>query len=116
MKARWILRYPSLELPIVGQAIVARWWPGRYYFVSTIQIDSSSPLSQLTQSIQQGVSYGKAVPTPDKYVTQVFKCDKDGFVRSSQNSLYEREYSEVQVAHTGHETILRLLEQGNLKI
>jgi hypothetical protein len=116
MRARWVLHNPSPEIPIIGQARVATWWPGRYYFVSTIQLDSSSPLHRLTESIRQGVPYAEASLGPNTYVTQVFKCTKDGIVRSFKEPLYEREYSDLSAARAGHKRTVDLLEQGRLKL
>jgi len=116
MKARWFLNYPPDELPIVAQAIVASWVPSKYYFVSTIQLDSSSPLQRLTQSITQGVKYEEATLGPDGYLTQVFKCNKVGVVRSVANPLYECKYTTVSEAIAGHRRTVDLLEQGRLKL
>lgn len=103
-------------MPNVGQAIVASWWPGRYYFVSTRRLDSSSPLHRLTQSIQQGVPYAEADIGQDRYATQILRCTKDGLVRSFDSPLYEREYSEVFEAQAGHNESVDLLEQGRLRL
>ena len=116
MRARWVCPNPSPELPIVGQAIVAYWWPGKYYIVSTIQLDSSSPLSRLTRSLETGVAYEEVTPGPDVYVTQVFKCDKNGWTKSIDNLLYEREYPDLTQAISGHNDTVNLLEQGQLKL
>lgn len=116
MRARWVLHRPSPEPPVVGQAIVARWWPGRYYLVSTIEMDQSSPLAKLTQSLIYGRAYGEALQEPSIFVTQVFKCDQDGLVRSFDNPFYEREYTDLSQAQTGHRETLRLLAEGRLKL
>ncbi len=53
MCARWAQNYyESPEPPIVQQTIIACWLPCKYYFVSTIQIDTSSPLLKLTRCIE----------------------------------------------------------------
>jgi len=82
MKARWVLHYPAPELPGIGMAIVASWWPGRFYKVSTVQLDSAAPIAELTRSLEQHVPFGQATPAPAKYITQVLKCTKDGTVQS----------------------------------
>ena len=112
MNARWVLHNPSPEMPTVGYAIVARWWPGRYFLAMAIMLDSSSPLHRLTQSIAQNVPYAEPTPGPARFVTQVFRCDKRGVVFSFDRPLYEKEYSELLVAQEGHKRIVAKLEQG----
>jgi hypothetical protein len=53
---------------------------------------------------------------PGKYVTQVFKCSKDGIVRSFNEPLYELEYKELAAARAGHKETVYLLLQGRLKL
>jgi hypothetical protein len=115
MHARWVLNFPTPELPGIGRAIIASWWPGRYYVVSTVQLDSFSPIAVLTRSLQQKVPFGKASPGPDKFITQVFKSDKDGMVASFDNPLYEQEYLDILAAQTGHKLVVSSLQQGRLK-
>lgn len=116
MRARWVVQNPSPELPIVGQARVASWWPGSYYIVSTIQIDASDPLHRLTETIERMFPHEETTLCPGKYVTQVFKCSKDGIVRSFNEPLYELEYQELAAARAGHEETVVLLLQGRLKL
>jgi hypothetical protein len=97
-------------------AIVATWWPGRYYKVSTVQLDSSSPIAQLAQSMEQKVPFEKVVPGPDKYITQVFRCTADGIVRSFFEPLFERQYSCISSARAGHKETVDLLERGRLQL
>lgn len=105
MKARWVLHNPSPKAPMVGYAIVAKWWPGRYFLAMTFLRDSSSSLDRLTQSI----SCGDAAPSLDGYLTQVFRCNKEGVVYSIEKPLYERKYSELSAACDGHKEIVELL-------
>jgi hypothetical protein len=51
----------------------------------------------------------------DHYVTQVFKCDKDMFVRS-YDPYYNREYPNAEEATTGHEQAVDLLARGKLPL
>src|SRR2546428_12410520 len=114
MKARWVVSLnPDPELPIIGQDLVASWWPGRYYLVSTIALDPASPMSRLTHTISRGGSFKDAQP-PEKYVTGVFRASKD-FVVKSREPLYENEYSDLESARNGHAEIVRLVEQGRLR-
>jgi hypothetical protein len=116
MRARWVLRNPSSKLPGVGTAIVASWWPGTCYLVSTIQLDSSSPLARLTQTLKSGERYEDVRPGPDVFATQVFKCDSNGWVKSFDTPLYEREYVALAEATAGHDEAVNLLAQGQLKL
>jgi len=116
MRARWVSQRPSPVIPIVGQAIVASFFPGRFYFVSTIQLDSSSPLSKLTRSIELKVPYNDVPPVPDDFVTQVFRCNKDGWVKSFDHPLFEKIYSDLSQARNGHNEAVELLSQGKLKL
>lgn len=112
MKARWVLHDPSPKMPTVARTIVAKWWPGRYYLVSTVGGDSSSPLCQLTESIGQSFPRADATPGPARYVTHVFRCNEDGWVHSFLEPLYEKEYSELAAAHEGHKRVVEALEHG----
>lgn len=112
MKARWVLPNPDPRPPLIAQALVASWWPGRFYLVSTVLLDSSSALQRLTHTLTHGGSFENAKP-PEVYVTGVFRSNKE-FVVKSLDPLYEREYSDLEAAQTGHAEIVGLLEQGRL--
>jgi len=101
MRARWVSRNPSPELPIVGQAKIASFWPGRFYFVSTVQLNSSNALNKLSRSLQ-GVEHNDISAGPNKFITQVFRCNKDMFVKSFDDPLFERVYSTLPQALIGH--------------
>jgi hypothetical protein len=116
MCARWVSHHPSPKLPIVAQTIVAHWLPWKYYFVSTVWMDPSTPLSRLTRSLETGADFKDVTPGPDAYVTQIFKCDKDGLVKSMDYALYEREYSDLTEAKLGHNETVDLLARGRLKL
>jgi hypothetical protein len=116
MRARWVFHRPSCKLPIVAQTVVAHWWPWKYYFISTIWMDPSHPFSLLTRSLETKESYPNITPGPDVYVTQIFRCNKDGFVKSMDYVLYEREYSDITEAKLGHNKTVDLLAQGRLKL
>jgi hypothetical protein len=104
MKARWVSHRPSPQLPIVGQTIIAKWWFGRYYIVSTIELDSSSPLQKLTKSLIQSFPYEQAIPE-EKFITNVYKCDINGTPKS--DFIYVREYSTLLEAQNGHDEAVR---------
>jgi len=114
MRARWVLHDESAKLPTVGRTIVAAWLPTRYYLVSTIQIDPSSPLMRLTRSIETGERYEEVGRGPEVFVTQVFKCDKHGWVKDFDNPLHEREYPDMALAKVGHKETVDLLSEDRL--
>jgi hypothetical protein len=116
MRARWVSHNPSPELPIVGQTQVASFLPGRFYFVSTIQLDPSSPLSKLTRSLELGIAYNDVPPGPDEFITQVFRCNKDMDVESFDDPLFERKYSTLSQAQIGHNETVDLFSKGKLKL
>jgi hypothetical protein len=96
----------------IGHTIIATWWPGKYYLVMTIELDLNSPLARLTRSIKDSPSkvipYNEVEKVSNTFVTQIFKCDKSGWVKehNPNSPLYEREYSEISQARLGHkETI-----------
>jgi len=108
MCARWAQNYhESPELPIVQQTLIASWLPWKYYFVSTIQLDISSPLAKLTRSLEKNISY-KDVPLEIiGYVTQVFRCDKNGVVTSFDKPLFEKESSDLSKAIDTHKEAVK---------
>jgi hypothetical protein len=117
MKARWILRNPSPTGQMVGYAIVASWWPGRYYSCLTTQLDTSSDLAKLTYCIKnKGIKFQDVPYIITGYVTCVYKCDKNGTVdkREFGKPLFERKYDDEVKAKVGHEEILEKLAAGEL--
>lgn len=102
MRPRWIEDDPAPKNGRIGTTVIARWWPGRYLLVSTIQLDGTSRLAQLTSSLETGLPFGKAPPLPERFVTQVFRCDKFGVARSFDHPLYEQEHATLSDAKVGH--------------
>lgn len=105
MRARWIFNDLEPELPGVAQTTVASWWPGKYWLVSTIQLEESSvkfdtsshkpmPYVEFIQpkyvegfskefdaradwvDIRIRIPIGKAVPHSGKFITLIFKCSR----------------------------------------
>jgi hypothetical protein len=115
MRARWVSRKPSPELPIV-----AHLWPWKYYFVSTVQIDQSHPSSPIARGLETGEVFKKShedvMPGLGYFVTQIFKCDRNGIPKSMDYAFYERKYSDLTQAKLGHEETVDLLAQGRLKL
>jgi hypothetical protein len=83
-------------------------------------MDPSEPLSRLTRGLETGEIYKKSYEDiasgPDRFVTQIFKCDKNKLVKSMDYALYEREYSDITEAKLGHNETVDLLAQGRLKL
>lgn len=113
MKARWVSRLPTPELPIVAQATIAKWWPGNYYWVSTFEMDRASPLRKLTRSLTTGTYSDE--PLPQEFVTQVFRCDRHGFVKSFDDPIHQKTYKDLEGAKLGHEETVRLVELGLIR-
>jgi hypothetical protein len=117
MRTRWTDRWENANANanIIGQAVVASWWPGLYHFVSTIHADSTSALRRLTESIATGKPYEEVLSAPEAYVTNIYRCSKVGFVRGSQwdRPLFQREYNNLSEAQKGHDLALVLLEHGD---
>lgn len=174
-------------------ATVASWYPGKYWLVSTVQLDESSvknyqsskflpsvefiqptwtdspistycgdswgsPIHVSSRTLEElgfdmdkritplktSVPIGKAVPAPNKFVTQIFRCNKtyfkwsktpiasldnlidvlratahlkgerSGYVRFEDLPLFEREYFNLSDARAGHKETVELLAQGRL--
>jgi hypothetical protein len=94
---------PSPKLPGVGRTVIAKWWPGKFYLVSTICMDGSSLEQRLIKSLQTKIPLNEVGPQPDKFLTQVFKCNKYGMVKSFDNPLLECEYTTIEAAKEGHQ-------------
>jgi len=114
MRARWVREEPASKSHI-GFAVVARWFPGKYYLVSTVCSDGTSPLASLTRSIETGIPFDEIASGPRAFVTNIFDCDHDGFAQQIDKPLYERVYSILEDARIGHSQIVDLLANGKLK-
>jgi hypothetical protein len=101
MRARWVSPRPAPELPIVGQAIVATWLPGRYYFVSTIQLDLTDPIRRFDRK-NLGAAANRGFPYERLSVQQ-------GWMWADNSPLYERRYETLEEAEAGHVQTLSLL-------
>ena len=111
MRARWVSERAHSP-PVLAATVVASWWPGRYFRVSTVETD----LQWRDKMIK--LSEGTGAPPPPQCVTQIFFCR--GFwagytasTKSLRNPLYEREYARKSEAGTGHREIVELLAAGN---
>ncbi len=106
MRARWTADSPSQNPPVMAWTVVARWFPNTYHLVSTLELrmrSSDDPLSVLLRKADPDVQ--------DTWVTQVFRCSRDGF-QHSDNPLYKREYFDEGAARVGHMEIVDALAKG----
>jgi hypothetical protein len=106
MRPRWIDDEPNPRPPRIGTTVIASWWPGRYLLVSTICVAGTSHLARLMSSLESGVPLDETSPLPERFVTQVVACDKDGVAHSWDNPLFEREYATREEAEIGHKDTL----------
>jgi hypothetical protein len=114
MRARWVSERPCAP-PVLAATVVARWWPGRYLRVSTVETDVQWRDKMLK------LSGGTGTPPPPRCVTQVFSCrgvlaGYTASIKSLRNPLYEREYAERSEAEKGHREVVELLAAGKLKL
>src|SRR2546428_9903903 len=97
MRARWVRQEPPSKSHI-GFAIVARWFPGRYYLVSTICSDGSSHLAKLTRSLETGIPFNEIKSAQLTFITNIFHCNYHGFARRIDKPLHETMYSSLEEA------------------
>jgi hypothetical protein len=107
MRAKWIDHNPHVQLPEGLQTIGAMWWPGRYYWVSTVPTRPHG-LSVLLPSLDS--------TTQPQYITQVFRCDKTGYVKRINHVHYQEEYKTLQEAKAGHERVVEQLAARKLNL
>lgn len=112
MRARWVSENPSPKFPVVGEAMVASFWPGKYYLVMTMHVEGNELVERLTQTIETGVPF-EEVTVADYFETSVLRCNWD---LTHSRGVYERRYPNLEEAKLGHEAIVRLLAQGRLKL
>jgi len=114
MRCRWISERPCSH-PVVFATVVASWWPGRFYRISTVETDLQWREKMLRLAKETG-----AAPPPH-FLTQVFYCRgaSTGYTAATEslrNPLYEREYAERSEAQHGHKQTVELLATGKLRI
>jgi hypothetical protein len=114
MRCRWISERPC-GYPVLFATVVASWWPGRYFRVSTVETDL-----QWREKMLRLAEGTRAAPPP-QFLTQVFSCRgaSTGYTpatKSLRNPLYEREYAERSEAEHGHRKTVELLAAGKLKL
>jgi len=66
--------------------------------------------------LKTGAPYEEVKPGPDVFVTEVFKCNKVGSVKSFDCPLYEREYPDLLQAKLGHKETVDSMTRGRLTL
>jgi len=113
MKARWVSEQPHPEPETIGRAIVASWWPMTYYWVSTIRLDTNSPMFRLAEAIRSNKELKDVQRSAaEAYVTNVYRCTRHGALRG--DAVYERDYATLAAAQEGHKQTLKDLASGSL--
>lgn len=103
VRTRWIQNAPEVNPPTLARTVIASWFPGRYYLVSTIHCDGSSPLERLTQSLKTGASFNETLRGQQIFVSEVFRCDKEGVPKKR---LLDRSYQDSEEALAGHAALV----------
>jgi len=109
MRARWVQNAPSVSPPTVAWTVVARWLPTIYFLVSTIEVRTATSDDTLSVLIRKMNPDAR-----DTWVSQVFRCTRDGFGHSDV-PLYSREYADEISARHGHAEIVEALQSGKRK-
>ena len=127
MKARWALNYlEAPEFPRIQQTLIAGWLPWNYRIVSTVRFNASSPLSKPTISQQMNIGFKDVPEVKYGYMTEVYRCNKDGVVKRSNKilfdkdgnllpfmkSLFTKEYFDLSEAITGHREVVLRFSKG----
>lgn len=107
MRARWV-RHHDARLPSVASTLIGRWPPGSCYWVNTLEIRLSTdedPMSRLLREVPGS-------DPSDRWVTQVFKCDRSGLPRMDDKPVYQREHFDIRQAKCAHDDVVRQLRDG----
>jgi hypothetical protein len=112
MKARWISEDPSPNLPVVGRAMVAGFWPWKYYMVTTFKEDYDSPAAILDARLRKIANEELNVPC---YITWISPCRRDFTMKDGTLPIFEAKHSTLEEAKFGHSLILSLFKTGKLK-
>jgi hypothetical protein len=108
--ARWIRELSSTAGGMVGDTIIAGWWPTTFHRVMTWEVKIASAtegISVLTRQLYET----KGVAAKDFFVTVVHKTDRWG-VSKSEDPDYEIDYLDRAGACEGHRQIVAALMQG----
>jgi hypothetical protein len=86
--ARWIQNINPNDFDVLGDTIIAGWWPFTFYRVMTWKINAQ-----------------------DSFVTVVQKTDRNGFAKS-EDTQFETGYPDKTSAREGHSRIVAAVAQG----
>lgn len=109
--ARWIQNIAANDPVVVGDTIIAGWWPFTFYRVMTWEVRAASAtegILALTRKLQEMDNPGTV---RDYFITTVQKTDRDGFAKS-EDPQFETTYSNKTAAHEGHARIVAAVADG----
>ena len=103
MKPRWVYDIPTPNDPVLSATIIAKWWFGRYFLVSTISL----------ASLYDGKWPHEPGEEEPPYATQVFRCDKHGIVSDAAmaSPLLSIKHPSLEKAQLHHMMIVKLYSQ-----
>jgi hypothetical protein len=93
----------------VTHALIARWWPGKYYLVGTVK----SLGAETTELIRKIIP--SAPDAADEFLVQVFKCDRYGMPQP-RDPYYVQSCDTKEQALEAHREVVRLLSAGKIKL
>jgi hypothetical protein len=106
--ARWIRHISPNDPDIVGDTIIAGWWPFTFHRVVTWRVKAASA-SDGVLALQRKM-FGA---DRDYFVTIVQKTDRNGFAKLD-DSEFETRYPDQNTAREGHARIVAGLARGSL--
>lgn len=121
MSAKWAKNFfKSPELPIIQQTLISLWLPWKFLLVSTVQLDTPEPSEKLTESMDEDIIYEDissedVPPETTRYVTQVFHCNRHLKIKSFEEPLFEKQYTDIFQAMEGHDDVVKIYA-GNCSI
>jgi hypothetical protein len=63
-------------------------------------------------SLEPRISFDRAPNQPEKFITQVVRCNRFGIAKSWDHPLHEEEYDTLEGARRGHERVLAMFTGG----
>lgn len=105
MKPRWVEEIKDRKSPVIAGTIIAKWWPGIYYLVSTVTMkdNQDSPAAQAVRKMRE--IFPEKEPNDEDakdFVTQVFRCNKIGWVRDMSRPLLDLRADDEAGARRNH--------------
>lgn len=106
--ARWIQDMNPNDPDVVGDAIIAGWWPFTFHRVMTWKVKAASATNGVLALQRQMFGADQ-----DCFVTTVQKTDRNGFAKSDDPE-FETKYSDRSAAREGHAQIVSAVARGSL--